>query len=816
MVVRSALGDGMQAEIDVTSLTSEEAATLAVRVASPETYRASGMEYSQVLASAQVVLMRRADGRPYLRLSSDRAVQEPYVEAILEVSSSSGRLRRDYTMLFDPPGSRFAAAPPAAPVAPVMAAAPKAAPAPTPAAAPVAAAPRTPRAQRERARPASPSVAGADQYEVRPGDSLSQIALDRQRPGVSLDQMLAGLYRANPEAFVKGNINKVMAGAVLKVPSADEARAMSSAEARRLIVAQSVDFGAYRARLAEGAPAAPPAEAPARSAQGKVQAAVEDRKQAAAASADKLRLSGGAVTASAPQAAPAPPSAKPDPNDIAARIAELSRSIEELKRLQQAQAAATTVAAAPAAAATPTLAPAPAEPPAPLPVAASAPAPAPEAAPTAASAPPTPTLSAPVKAPPPPSAATPPEPSLLDSISESPLLLPGAGILALLVAGGAAWKLRGRFTKSASETSFLESKMQPDSFFGASGGQRVDTRDATTQGSSSIGYSLSQLDAIGDVDPVAEADVYLAYGRDLQAEEILKEAMRATPERMAIRTKLLEVYAKRRDTKGFELLATQLYSLAKGTGPDWEKAQELGRQIDPDNPLYQPGGQPEEIVVADRIVREPLGATTLPQSTFPPSGPGALTEPAAMPRADSTFDLDLDLDLTQPSLDAVAQTRPLAAVPARSAPVEQTTTIDFDLTPTISVPPPAQHPGAPAPPRPELEDEPNSLRMDLEPSPVAPLAHAPEPTLDFDNFSLSEAGGLSGSGSLADSVPTTPNDFGDLGPDDADPLARKFELAEEFRQIGDLEGARDLLEEVIAKAGGSLQAKARAMLDDLG
>ena len=91
-----------------------------------------------------------------------------------------------------------------------------------------------------------------------------------------------------------------------------------------------------------------------------------------------------------------------------------------------------------------------------------------------------------------------------------------------------------------------------------------------------MSYSLSQLDAIGDVDPVAEADVYLAYGRDLQAEEILKEAMRGNPERMAIRTKLLEVYAKRRDTKGFELLATQLYSLTQGEGEDWAKAQELG------------------------------------------------------------------------------------------------------------------------------------------------------------------------------------------------------------------------------------------------
>lgn len=404
-------------------------------------------------------------------------------------------------------------------------------------------------------------------------------------------------------------------------------------------------------------------------------------------------------------------------------------------------------------------------------------------------------------------APPPTEPSLLDTITDSPLLLPGAGLLALLIAAAVAWRVRGRWSKSVSETSFLESKVQPDSFFGASGGQRVDTREATTQASSSMGYSLSQLDAIGDVDPVAEADVYLAYGRDLQAEEILKEALRATPERMAIRTKLLEVYAKRRDTKGFELLATQLYALANGTGADWQKAQELGRQIDPDNLLYQPGGKPEEVVVHDRIVKEPLGATTLPQSSFPPSGAGALTEPAAMPKMDSSFDLDLDLTAT-PNVD-VAQTLALASVPARG-PVERTRPLDFEAAPA-----------APRPPQPTqplgMEDELNSLRMDLEPSPVAPLARTSnaEPTIDFGDFSLTQGGSASEPGSLADSVPTTPNDFGDLGTDASDPLARKFELAEEFRQIGDIEGARDLLEEVIAKAGGALKAKAQAMLEDL-
>ena len=185
----------------------------------------------------------------------------------------------------------------------------------------------------------------------------------------------------------------------------------------------------------------------------------------------------------------------------------------------------------------------------------------------------------------------------------------------MLLAGYGGYRYTQRSKKDSGETSFLESRLQPDSFFGASGGQRIDTRDAAGS-SSSMTYSLSQLDAIGDVDPVAEADVYLAYGRDLQAEEILKEAMRSNPERLAIRTKLLEVYAKRRDIKGFELLATQLFALTRGEGEDWAKAQELGAQIDPDNPMYRAGGAPERPLEGGEVA-EPLGASTLPQSIIP-------------------------------------------------------------------------------------------------------------------------------------------------------------------------------------------------------
>ena len=422
-----------------------------------------------------------------------------------------------------------------------------------------------------------------------------------------------------------------------------------------------------------------------------------------------------------------------------------------------------------------------------------------------ASAPRSAAASAPLPAPPAPVGA---EPGLLDSLSDNPMLLPGAGILAVVLGGFAAWRLRGRFRRPASETSFLESRMQPDSFFGASGGQRVDTRDSSTQAASSIGYSLSQLDAIGDVDPVAEADVYLAYGRDLQAEEILKEAMRSSPDRLAVRTKLLEVYAKRRDTKAFELLATQLYSLSHGTGQDWDKTQELGRQLDPDNEMYQPGGRPAEVVVHDRVV-EPLGATTLPQSDFPPSG-HAKTQPAMMPKVDSMFDLDLDLDQPETS-HAVTAPMPLASMPLRQAP-EPTTMMDLDLPP--------MRPSVPRLPevtqRLVMDDGPNSILNALDPTEVAPLAHRDDNSIDFGDFSLSTAsGGLSEPGLLADSVPTTPNDLGDLSAEESDPLARKFDLAEEFRQIGDLEGARDLLEEVAAKASGALKAKAQAMLQTL-
>lgn len=799
LTVQSALGETLRAEIDVTSLSSEEAASLKLRVAPPEAYRAAGVEYNPVLGAASVELIKRADGRQVLRVSSDRAVLEPFVDVILEANWSNGRLVREYTLLFDPPGgNRMAQAPapqtapvltpPPAPVAPPVAAAPRPAPAPAPA--PVAPMPAPAPAPRPVAAAPAPSVSavGADEYRVRAGDTLSKVAQRTQRQGVSLDQMLVGLFRANPQAFMGDNMNRLKSGVVLSVPSSEALAKVSPQDARETIQAQSNDFNAYRQRLAAGI-TTPADQGSGRSAAGKVQTQVDDRKQAAAPTPDKLTLSQGGLKGSEAKA-----SREAEKKDNNARLAELSRNVDELKKLQQGAAPA-----APTPAPTPAPAPAPvaqapvAPPPAPLPPPpAPAPVPAPAPAPVAEAPAPAPIV-APTPAPAPkPAAVTPPaappaeEPGFLAGLMENPLVLPGAGVLVALIAGLGLYRLRGRMRKQTGETSFLESRLQPDSFFGASGGQRVDTREATstTSSMSSMSYSLSQLDAIGDVDPVAEADVYLAYGRDLQAEEILKEAMRANPERMAIRLKLLEVYVKRRDVKGFELLATQVYTLTKGSGDDWTKAQELGRSIDPENPLYQPGGAPNLEMGPGGQPIEPLDATTMPHTAKPSTQMSTTFVPASdatLSGTPSTLDLDLDLDLDAPAPSPIEATRP---IPQSSLPPLEA---DMPTQPSMArttAPEPARDMGA-------LDFDLGDLASDAK-SPAGP-----DSTLDFN---------LGGAGE------TLPPPLSVEG----DPLARKLELAEEFRQIGDLEGARDLLEEVIAKADGALKTKAQGMLNSLG
>lgn len=267
----------------------------------------------------------------------------------------------------------------------------------------------------------------------------------------------------------------------------------------------------------------------------------------------------------------------------------------------------------------------------------------------------------------------------MDGLRENPLILFAAAGLVALLAGFGFYRARQRKKAAELDSAFLESRLQPDSFFGASGGQHVDTSEDENGPASSMSYSPSQLDAAGDVDPVAEADVYLAYGRDLQAEEILREALRSTPGRVAIHTKLLEIYAKRRDITSFGPLAANAFELTEGQGPDWDRISQLGRELEPDNGLYHAGATAETAVAVNTAstpldpnmptASAPLAESATASAPLPFLPPEPAMAEASLPAASDTpratpesLDFDLDLDLSQNHLPE----RAIAAAAAAS------------------------------------------------------------------------------------------------------------------------------------------------------
>lgn len=859
ITVQSALGEPLRAEIDLPQITPAEADSLRATTASPEVFRAQGMEFTPAVNNLQIQLQRRADGTAVLRLTSDRPVNEPFLDFVLDANWGSGRIVRSYTMLLDPPSLRrpspsvtaspqvSAQAQPApavrAPAAPRVTEAPAAAPAP--------AAPRP-------AAAAAPRPTPVDGVKVQAGDTAGRLANTYRPAGVSLDQMLVAMMRANPDAFVQGNVNRLKAGAVLQMPDEAAAQAVPATEARQTLAAQARDFNEFRRKLAGAAPSTAVAAAE-RSASGSVQARVEEKKPSTTAP-DRLTLSKGSVKGQ--KAAEDQLAKDKQAGETAARMAELSKNITDLNKLGAASAPAGSAAKpAPAAAgaasapagvsvqtpavpATPVAPPAPevpstpaaaasapAEPAAPAAVdAASEPTPVPAAPASAASAPAA-TPPAPVRAPTPPPAPV-EEPGFLSGLFDDPLLpLAGGGLLALLLGYGAYRVVQRRRQGAGVDSSFLESRIQPDSFFGASGGQRVDTANSEMTTGSSMAYSPSQLDAGGDVDPVAEADVYLAYGRDLQAEEILKEAIRHNPARVSVHVKLGEIYAKRQDRKALEVVAADVFKLTQGEGPDWNRIAELGRELDPQNRLYQPGGRPG--MAEDE-------SPSLPPGGFPSTFTG--TGNAAAVATPPNLDLDLDLDL--PS-DALTDAPPVAATPpsgfaaaaaaaaaagsahateARNGPTTLRPELELPDLPEASAPAPSSSAAMTPPPVASL-DFPSADELTMAPSGPIPLSAAAPDTgpMDFDLGDLSldltapskpMAAPAAASPAPASS-PLPSLDDGAAAAQD-DPLATKLALAEEFNAIGDTDGARTLIEEVVAESSGALKIRAQRMLAELG
>ena len=830
--VQSGLGEPLRAEIDIPEINAAEADSLRATLASPDAYRASGLEYHPALNGVRMSLQKRPDGRSYLRVTSDRPVNDPFLDLVLEANWASGRTVRDYTLLLDPPSQRPAATAAApsvasapvvtAPVVPMAPTRPQAISRPAPA---PAAAPRPPA---QAAVPAVRPAPSDKSLTVQRGQTASKIAGDYKPANVSLDQMLLALLRANPDAFINGNINRLRAGAVLTVPDQNDIAAVPAGAAKQQITAQSKDFNDYRGKLAGVAPGVQVAGAD-RSASGQVQTQVEDKKPAAAAS-DKLTLSknatvqGGAEDKIAQEARA---------KDASTRIAELSKNINELNRIGAASGGAASPAGAAASAAAAgtgvavTAAPAPeaSASAAPAAAAASAPAAIPATEASAPAAAPAPVAAAPAPMPAPAPAAPVEEPGFLDSLIDNKPMLGLLGALAVALAGLGIYARSRRTKQNAGvDSSFLESRLQPDSFFGASGGQRVDTSGNSTTGNASLNYTHSQLDTGGDVDPVAEADVYLAYGRDLQAEEILKEALRNNPSRFAIHAKLAEIYAKRQDLPALQGLGKELKRLSGSEGPEWDRVAQLGRSLDPANALYQ----------APKPLHSGFG--TLAGAAVAGAAAGLADEPPPSSKFGS-LDLDLDLDLEPAAAPAATASRPmdLDFLPSATAPLADSNELLVPRTPNTA-PQPLDLAKAPTGTLDlssvddlEFTLVNNSDMGPLNTNPV-PLSPATIPAtmsphtipasmdgLDAPNSGMIDFDMGSISLDLNDPVDSSAVPLAAAAEGSAEnPLATKLALAQEFSAIGDTEGARALCEEVIAEASGSLKTRAQRLLAELG
>lgn len=839
--VLSALGEPLRAEVSVAEITPAEVESLRVGIASSDAFRTAGIAYNMALADVRATLQRRPDGRYVVQLTSTRGFSDPFVDVLLEANTGNSRVVRDYTLLLDPPSSRSAnvaaAVPVPAPVQPAMVPSTAARRPVERVAAPLARAGAANPPSRIPAPPAASTATATQQLTVRRGDTASRIA-DAHRPAeISLDQMLVAMLRSNPDAFVNGNLNRIKAGALIDLPDATQAAALTAPEAKRRVVVQSRDFGDARRRLADNAPASGVTDAD-RQVTGKLQASVEDRN-AAAGSSDKLTIAQGRLgdeqLALARQT-----------QESNARVAELSKNIGDLTRLQAAGAAnATANAAADAgstasasntasgtgASAAPTAAA----------TSSSVTAPAPVTTPVASAAPASASANTPVAE----------EDAWYLDLFNNPLFL-GVLSLAVLALGWLAYRLAGRRRQEAGESVFLESRLPKDSFFAGSGGESVDTKNRGNSIVSSLSYSPGQFDS-GDVDPVAEADVYLAYGRDLQAEEILREALRVNPERAAIHLKLLEIHAKRRDLPAYESLAMEVRRLTAGTGTDWSRVAEMGNELDPGNPLYGAGARVAALA-AEPAASTGSGATSYastipaalaaapaagiataprqPGSAPPPARPYSAPPPAFVP---SVMPVDFDLDLDRPDAQAALDSEWVtASLPTRPAPL----------------PAPSPKPTKPTKPTaaPAYERQPQTIREEPRVPPPPPPS-APLPSIDLENDFNTEPGALEMPASReADPVTVRGDLKGDSGfiefdmsaftglrtADNADteaggldglgngnragesPDAIKLSLARELHALGDTEGARSLMEEVAAENTGELKAQATQLLAKLG
>ena len=619
---QSALNQKFKAEIDLLSVDQEEIQDIRVNLASEEAFQRAGIDRLFLLTGLRFEPMYSATGQPVIQVTSDDPIREPFLNFLLEVNWPKGRLVREFTVLLDPPVTLNRAP------APVSTPRVSTAPATRTAAAPA-------RRPRPVPAPAPMPVAGGREYgPVQPNDNLWSIADGMRTQGESIEQVMMALQRHNADAFINNNVNNLKVGKVLRLPEDADVTSLSRQAARQEFLAQT--------RAWRSGKSAAPAPTPSTPSKPKEEDRLKLISAKPDAEAEAMSREGDAEVSRLEQeillVRESNESALQENDDLRNRIKELEKQIEDIQRLvtlksdelsqmQQAQEIAgekmeQMEQPAPAE-------PAPAEPePAPMaePEPEVAVVPIPEgtvieetnieavieeaARAESATAEPPAMAETPTPAEPPAPAEQPKEPEVAEAAKQEPVSMPAkkkvsyfdnlegnttllgiVGAVAVLLIG-MLWMIMRR--RKEAEAEFAESILvSPDSDIATAGKDDSDSLNEPSDETSFMSdFSPSDIDALqdetGEVDPLSEADVYIAYGRYQQAEELIKQAIERFPEREELKQKLLEIYFSAKKGDEYTKLAQELHNegLESSNPGAWSKVASMGKELNPTHVLF--------------------------------------------------------------------------------------------------------------------------------------------------------------------------------------------------------------------------------------
>ena len=784
----SALNQHLKADIKLLSVNPDELVDVSVKLASPADFKKAGIERTFDITRLRFRPQMGADGNPVIRVTSREPIREPFLNFLLEVNWPNGRMLREYTLLLDPPVTLDRAP---APVRPAVAQTIRGR-------APIIQAPAT----------SSGTFAGEPgQYgPVRRNETLWSITKQIKPASVTMQQEMITILRNNPNAFVDNNINRLKAGEILRIPGVDQVRNIGPREAREIFTQQMNQWQADRGfRTGASKPF-----------QDRIAATEQDSTRDRAVATDKLRIAVPRVdrtdiTRPGEGAAPSNVVARLQQEVITAReeresaiqegeelrvkVTELESQLTDLQNLvdlKDNQLARLQALAQERGEAielddlTPTQEPADT--------------PAQVVPDVAGRVTPDAQVADAVRPFTEPLAQTEAEGEA--GLFDQPVMM-GIIVAVLVVFLALAWVVMNR--RRTSGTDFQESILVNTMDTGST--DHVFNEDQlthTTETTSFLSdFTPSDIDALqdetGDVDPLAEADVYVAYGRYQQAEELVQQAIERDPERIPLKHKLFEILYVTKNAGAFLTLTKS--SLAEGLDqkdPDgWAKIKTMGLELLPDNEIFSEGndaididseisslegvldkddGLDEQSDLSTNVETDSLVIDGLDNEELHLGEVAKDEQVAETGEVDLDFDLGLDLDLGEKSdKEPVEVEDQDPTVPALSKDYKDADSLDLDLDSLTDI------------------DEEAANLLDIE-----------------DTFETAEIENLDLRDQMLDTEDLPPTEGGS-----SDEISTKLDLARAYVEMGDSDGAKDILEEVLIEGNEQQQEEAKGIINGL-